>query len=252
MRAFHVVIPARYGSTRLPGKPLLDIRGKSLIQRVYECAKRSAASRVVVATDDARIVAAVEGFGGEVCLTSAKHSCGTDRIAELVSRLQLDDDYIVVNLQGDEPLIRGDLINQVVQTLVDTPEAVVATASYPIRQRETLDDPNVVKVVTDRHGLALYFSRASIPYVKNGHVLNPAKRHIGIYAYRAGFVKQFTQREPSELEQAEGLEQLRVLQHGERIAVCVALHEPGAGVDTPADLERVRHQYQQTQHLRDG
>jgi 3-deoxy-manno-octulosonate cytidylyltransferase (CMP-KDO synthetase) len=241
----HVIIPARYASTRLPGKPLADVAGKPLIQRVYERAQQSGARRVVIATDDERIRAVAESFGGEACMTSAEHRSGTDRIAEVIERLRIPADDIVVNLQGDEPMMPPALLRQVAGALATHAEAVVATACHAIHGREEFLNPNVVKVVFDDQGYALYFSRAPIPWPRDamtGRVEAPinAWRHIGIYAYRAGFVGRYAGWAPCPLEEAEQLEQLRVLWHGGRIAVCESEVIPGAGVDTPEDLERVR------------
>jgi 3-deoxy-manno-octulosonate cytidylyltransferase (CMP-KDO synthetase) len=244
----HIVIPARYASSRLPGKPLADIAGKTLIERVYDCARASGASHVVIATDDERIRAAAEGFGARVCMTSTQHASGTDRIAEVIARLGIAPDEIVVNLQGDEPMMPATLIRQVAETLSSRPEAVAATACHPIDAREEFTNPNVVKVVVDERGFALYFSRAPIPWPREamagvGGGPLTAFRHIGIYAYRAGFVGRYAAWPPCRLEQAEQLEQLRVLWHGERIAVCECSELPGAGVDTAEDLERVRRHF---------
>jgi 3-deoxy-manno-octulosonate cytidylyltransferase (CMP-KDO synthetase) len=242
-----VVIPARYASTRLPGKPLLDIAGKPMIQHVYERARQSGAGRVVVATDDERIRAAVEGFAGEVCMTGGHHQSGTDRIAEVITRLGLDTDEIVVNLQGDEPLMPPDLITQVAAALAAQPAAVMASACHPIKDRATLLNPNVVKVVLDAAGFALYFSRAAIPWprdamARGGDFPIQALHHIGLYAYRAGFIRRYAAWPPCPLEKIEALEQLRVLWHGEKIIMHETRTQPQAGVDTPEDLERVRRQ----------
>jgi 3-deoxy-manno-octulosonate cytidylyltransferase (CMP-KDO synthetase) len=241
----HVIIPARFASTRLPGKPLADVAGKPLIQRVYERAAQSGARRVVIATDDERIRAAAASFGGEVCMTSADHRSGTDRIAEVVARLRIPADDIVVNLQGDEPMMPPALLRQVADALEAHTEAAVATACHAIHARAEFLDPNVVKVVFDEHGYALYFSRAPIPWPRDAMAAGSgapvrAWRHIGIYAYRAGFVGRYAGWAPCILEDAEQLEQLRVLWRGGRIAVCESGVLPGAGVDTPEDLERVR------------
>ena len=241
----HIIIPARYASSRLPGKPLLDVAGKTLIERVYDCARASGAEHVIVATDDERIRAAVEAFGGTVCMTSAAHASGTDRIAEAIAQLRLAPETVVVNLQGDEPLMPPALIRQVAETLLAHPDAAMVTACHPLHDPESLASPDVVKVVRDARGYALYFSRAPIPWPRErmaGRGAEPiaADRHIGIYAYRAGFVTRYAAWPPCPLERAEFLEQLRALWHGERIAVCEAASLPGAGVDTPDDLERVR------------
>jgi 3-deoxy-manno-octulosonate cytidylyltransferase (CMP-KDO synthetase) len=245
----HIIIPARYASTRLPGKPLLDIAGQSMIARVVECARASGAQRVVVATDDKRIRDAVTAFGAEVVMTRADHLSGTDRLAEAITLLNLDDDEIVVNLQGDEPLMPPILIREVADLLAMRPAAVMATACHAISQREDFLNPNAVKVVTDREGHALYFSRAPIPWprdIMSGASTAPIKafRHIGLYAYRAGFVARYAAWPACPLEISESLEQLRVLWHGEKIAVVEAEEAPASGVDTPEDLERVRKLFQ--------
>lgn len=247
--AFTVVIPARYASSRLPGKPLLDIAGKPMIQHVWEQACRSAAARVVVATDDARIEQACLAFGAEVVMTRADHESGTDRLAEVASKLHLADDAIVVNVQGDEPLIPPALIDQVAQNLAAHTEAAMATLAEPLADITALYNPNVVKVIGDKHGLALTFSRAPFPWARDQMAQGPLtelpasipyRRHIGIYAYRAGFLQQFVSWGPCWLEMTECLEQLRALWHGCRIHVADALEAPPAGVDTAEDLARVR------------
>ncbi|AYF87300.1 3-deoxy-manno-octulosonate cytidylyltransferase [Pseudomonas sp. DY-1] len=247
-QAFTVVIPARFASTRLPGKPLQDIAGKPMIQHVWEQARRSAAQRVVVATDDARIVEACQAFGAEVLLTRADHNSGTDRLAEVASQLGLASDAIVVNVQGDEPLIPPAIIDQVAANLAAHPEAGIATLAEPIQDVQALFNPNVVKVSSDLNGLALTFSRAPLPWARDSFAVSrdqlpagvPYRRHIGIYAYRAGFLHDFVAWGPCWLENTECLEQLRALWHGVRIHVADALEAPPAGVDTPEDLERVR------------
>ena len=235
--SFTVIIPARHASTRFPGKPLALINGQPMIRHVVENALKSDAQRVVVATDDQRIADAVKSFGAEVCMTSDSHQSGTDRLAEAVSALGLGEEEIVVNVQGDEPGMPPAVIAQVAATLGDSAGAVMATACWPIASKAEFNDPNVVKVVSDNAGHALYFSRSPIPYPRNGGN-PPACRHIGIYAYRAGFLPVFTSWPVAALERAESLEQLRVLAHGERIAVCVAAEKPGEGIDTPEDLQR--------------
>jgi 3-deoxy-manno-octulosonate cytidylyltransferase (CMP-KDO synthetase) len=235
----HIIIPARYSSTRLPGKPLADIAGKPLIQHVYERARESGVGAVVVATDDERIRKAAEGFGAQVCMTRPEHRSGTERLAEVIARMAIQPDEIVVNLQGDEPQMPPALIRHTADALASHPDAVVATACFPIRDGTELHNPNVVKVVFDSRGYALYFSRAPIPFPRDGG-LSPAYRHIGLYAYRAGYVATYVGLDPSPHEQAEQLEQLRVLWHGGHIVVHVANQAPPAGVDTPEDLERVR------------
>ncbi len=239
----YVIIPARYASTRLPGKPLADIAGKPMIQHVYERAVDSGAHEVVVATDDERIRAAAEGFGARVCLTSSAHRSGTERLAEAIARLGLGEDEIVVNLQGDEPLMPPALIRQVADTLAGHPEAAMSTACTVLGDEQAFRDPNVVKVVCDGHGYALYFSRAPIPWPREPGaraVRHAALRHIGLYAYRAGFVARYLAWPPSPLEEIEQLEQLRVLWYGERIVVCEATVAPPLSVDTAEDLARAR------------
>ncbi|HEY8554285.1 MAG TPA: 3-deoxy-manno-octulosonate cytidylyltransferase [Burkholderiales bacterium] len=242
----HIIIPARYASTRLPGKPLADVGGKTLLERVYERALASGAQRITIATDDDRIRRAAEAFGADVCLTSAEHRSGTERLGEVIGRLGIGPEEVVVNLQGDEPLMPPALIRRVADTLVARREAVMATACHPIHDRESFENPNVVKVVTDASGYALYFSRAPIPWprAQSGGAPVQALRHIGIYAYRAGFVARYCGWAGSPLEEIEQLEQLRVLWHGGRIAVCIADEAPEAGVDTPEDLERVRRYFE--------
>ncbi len=244
MVSFVVVIPARFGSTRLPGKPLLDIEGKTMIQRVYERAVSSAAERVVVATDDARVAAVVTAFGGEVCMTSAQHESGTDRLQETAQQLGLDADQLLVNVQGDEPLIPAAIIDQVADNLAAHDEADIATLATPITSAESFTDANCVKVVTDQQGYALYFSRAPIPWPRDqqpGSIPEVgAQRHLGIYAYRVAFLHRFVAWPMSELERTEKLEQLRAMEHGVKIHVALAQQVPPAGVDTADDLDKVR------------
>jgi len=245
---FTVVIPARLRSTRLPGKPLLSIAGKPMVQHVWEQALRSSATRVVIATDDPSIVAACQGFGAEVLLTREDHQSGTDRLAEVATQLGLSADAIVVNVQGDEPLIPPAIIDQVAANLAAHPEAGIATLAEPIEDVEVLFNPNAVKVSTDRNGLALTFSRAPLPWARDAFAQSreqlpagvPYRRHIGMYAYRAGLLQDFVAWGPCGLEQTESLEQLRALWNGVRIHVADALQAPPVGVDTPEDLERVR------------
>jgi 3-deoxy-manno-octulosonate cytidylyltransferase (CMP-KDO synthetase) len=245
---FTVVIPARYASSRLPGKPLQDIAGKPMVRHVWEQARKSSAQRVVIATDDERIVNACRAFGAEVLLTRADHNSGTDRLAEVAVQLGLADDAIVVNVQGDEPLIPPSIIDQVAGNLAAHPEAGIATLAEPIEDVASLFNANVVKVVSDLDGLALTFSRAPLPWARDAFAASreqlpegiPYRRHIGIYAYRAGFLFDFVAWGPCWLESAESLEQLRALWHGVRIHVGDALEAPPTGVDTPEDLQRVR------------
>jgi 3-deoxy-manno-octulosonate cytidylyltransferase (CMP-KDO synthetase) len=247
-QAFTVVIPARFASSRLPGKPLQDIAGKPMIRHVWEQACKSAAQQVVVATDDARIVEACQSFGARVLLTRSEHNSGTDRLAEVASQLGLAADAIVVNVQGDEPLIPPAIIDQVAANLAAHPEAAIATLAEPIGEVEALFNPNVVKVCCDSNGLALTFSRAPLPWARDAFAASreqlpagvPYRRHIGIYAYRAQFLHDFVAWGPCWLEDTECLEQLRALWHGVRIHVADALQTPPAGVDTLEDLQRVR------------
>lgn len=241
-RDFRVVIPARHASTRLPGKPLLPIAGKPMLQHVYERAMQSAARTVVIATDDARIERAAQDFGATVCMTAAHHESGTERLGEVVERLGWSEDELVVNVQGDEPLIAPTVINQVALDLAQHTDAVVATLAWPLEQFSDMQDPNVVKVVTDCHGYALYFSRAPVPFCRDRRADSSAPeglRHIGLYAYRAGFLSGYGRLAVSPLERLEKLEQLRVLWHGLKIHVSLAQQMPGPGVDTAEDLARV-------------
>lgn len=235
---FTVVIPARYASTRFPGKPLADIGGTPMVVRVCERAAQSGAAAVHVATDDERIAAAVRAHGHAVIMTRADHATGTDRIAEAARHLGLADDEVVVNVQGDEPLIPPALIAQVADALAQRPAASVSTACHPIHDAASMENPNVVKVVLDRQGYALYFSRSRIPCPRNGQA-TLCYRHAGIYGYRAGFLAAYAGLQESPLERAESLEQLRVLWHGYRIAVAVSEQDVPPGVDTPQDLEAV-------------
>jgi len=248
MSGFHVIIPARFGSTRLPGKPLLPIGDLPMIAHVYRRAAECGADSVVVATDDDRIAAAAEAAGARVCLTRADHPSGTDRLAEVVEQLGLPDDAIVVNLQGDEPLMPPALLIQVAEDLAAHEDAAISTLCAPLDDPAQVADTNVVKVVRDAAGFALYFSRASIPWQRDamagadrsGVQLDGFRRHLGIYAYRAGFLRRYSGWSPAPIEQAEALEQLRALWQGERIHVIEAAVPPPAGVDTEADLARVR------------
>lgn len=245
---FYVVIPARYASSRLPAKPLADIAGKTMIQRVYEQASKSAAAKVIVATDDQRIWDAVKGFGGEVCMTSAEHLSGTDRLQEVAAHYGFGDDDIVVNVQGDEPLVPPQVIDQVANNLAANTAASVSTLCEPIDSLADFQNPNVVKVVADTAGFALYFSRAPIPWPREAFAQQadalpkdfPACRHIGIYAYRVALLNRFVTWPAAPLELLESLEQLRVLALGERIHIENACAEVPGGVDTPQDLERIR------------
>ncbi|MEX0446001.1 3-deoxy-manno-octulosonate cytidylyltransferase [Xenorhabdus sp. SGI246] len=242
---FTVIIPARFASSRLPGKPLADIHGKPMIVRVMERVIRSGAHRVIVATDNQAVFDAVAAEGGEVCMTSENHHSGTERLAEVIDKYQFADDEIIVNVQGDEPLIPEQIIKQVADNLAAS-DAGMATLAVQIQDAGEAFNPNVVKVVMDAQGYALYFSRATIPWERD-HFMHSKEtigdnflRHIGIYAYRAGFIRRYVQWMPSPLENIEMLEQLRVLWYGEKIHVAKALQAPGAGVDTPEDLDAAR------------
>ena len=243
--SFIAIIPARFGSSRLPGKPLADINGKPMVVHVMERALESGAKRVIVATDHPDVAKAVEAAGGEVCLTRPDHESGTERLAEVIELCQFADDEIIVNVQGDEPLIPPVIIRQVADNLAKS-EAGMATLAVPIETAEEAFNPNAVKVVRDARGYALYFSRATIPWERERFAVSKETvgdtflRHIGIYAYRAGFIRQYVKWEPSQLEHIELLEQLRVLWYGEKIHVDVAKAIPSVGVDTAEDLERVR------------
>lgn len=245
---FYVVIPARYASSRFPGKPLQDIAGAPMIQRVWQQAQKSGAKQLVIATDDQRIFDVCKAFGAEVVMTRDDHESGTDRLAEVAAIMGWADDAIVVNVQGDEPLIPPAVIDQVAANLAAHPEAAMATLAEPISDMGSLMNNNVVKVISDKNGLALTFSRAPLPWARDAFIAQlddlpeniPFRRHIGIYAYRTGFLHKFVDWGPCWLEQTECLEQLRALWHGEHIHVADALETPPAGVDTPEDLERVR------------
>ncbi|MFZ7129419.1 3-deoxy-manno-octulosonate cytidylyltransferase [Avibacterium avium] len=251
MTKFTVIIPARFASSRLPGKPLADIAGKPMIAHVWQKAQQSGANRVVVATDNQAVAQAVQAFGSEVCMTSEHHNSGTERLAEVVEKLALADDEIVVNIQGDEPLIPPVIVQQVADNLAKN-GVKMATLAVPLNDAEELFNPNVVKAVADQSGNVLYFSRAPIPWNRDQFaglsdeqktqlvLQSQYLRHIGIYAYRAGFIKQYVQWQPSALENIESLEQLRVLWYGEKIHIDLAKEVPAVGVDTPEDLEKVR------------
>lgn len=240
--SFNVVIPARYASARLPGKPLLDIAGKPMVIRVAEQAHKSGAETVVIATDFEKILQVAEENKVDAVMTRVDHQSGTDRIAEVAHKLGWPDDDIVVNVQGDEPLIDPQLIQEVALTLGHSKDAVMATACHTISDEASMLNPNVVKLVMDVDGNALYFSRAPIPYPRDDADKQNIKahRHIGIYAYRVGFLKQYAELDTTALEQIESLEQLRVLHHGYKIAVTITDNAPASGVDTEADLEKVR------------
>lgn len=244
--SFVVIIPARYASTRLPGKPLVDINGKPMVVHVLERARESGAERIIVATDNEEVMAAVQAVGGEVCMTRADHQSGTQRLAEVVEKCGFSDETVIVNVQGDEPMIPPAIIRQVADNLAARRDVGMATLAVPIESAEEAFNPNAVKVVMDAQGYALYFSRATIPWDRDRFAASRETigdsflRHIGIYGYRAGFIRRYVSWQTSPLEQIEMLEQLRVLWYGEKIHVDVASVVPGTGVDTPEDLERVR------------
>lgn len=242
MKEFVVVIPARYASVRLPGKPLRTIAGKPMVQHVFERAAASRASEVVIATDDRRIAEAAEGFGAKVCMTAEHHQSGTDRLAEVSRRFGWPEDNVVVNLQGDEPLMPPELIDQCAG-LLSMPGVGMATLASPFRSSKEFENPNVVKVILDGNGDALYFSRAPIPYARNPEsaslAMDSALHHHGIYAYRVDVLARIVAAERSPLEMAEQLEQLRALALGVKIRVGQPDRRPGPGVDTEADLARI-------------
>jgi 3-deoxy-manno-octulosonate cytidylyltransferase (CMP-KDO synthetase) len=259
MTDFTVIIPARHASSRFPGKPLVDVAGKPMVVRVAERARRSGAREVLVATDHPDIAAAVEQHGFIAIMTRRSHASGTDRLAEVVARRRYPDAHVVVNVQGDEPLIQPALIRQVAANLVRQRGAHIATACTPIRDARDLADPNIVKVVLDNRCRALYFSRAPVPFARDAFALRrrsspptfagliraiprglPAYRHLGIYAYRCAFLKRFSRLKPAAIERFEALEQLRALAHGFRINVVVTRGAPHPGIDTPRDLQRLR------------
>ncbi len=252
MTPFHVLVPARYASTRLPGKPLADLNGVPMVVAVARRAAESGAARVVIATDDIRVFDAARSHGCEVLMTRDDHPTGTDRLAEAAVALALGDDEIVVNVQGDEPLLEPALARQMAATLAAHPDAAIATACHPIADVDEAFNPNVVKVVCDAKGYALYFSRATIPWARDAFAGAraalpaalppgcPVFRHYGLYAYRVAFLKRYPALAPAPLERAEALEQLRALWHGYRIVVDVTQGTPAPGVDTADDLARVR------------
>ncbi|MDD9893811.1 MAG: 3-deoxy-manno-octulosonate cytidylyltransferase [Gammaproteobacteria bacterium] len=238
MTDFCIVIPARWQSSRLPGKPLLDIAGKPLLLRVCEQAQNANATQLVVATDDQRICDAVKSWGYEVVMTAVEHESGSDRVAEVANVMGWSDEQIIVNVQGDEPLIDPRAIQQVATNLANNPQAGIATLASPLSKPSELADPNAVKVVKDNQGMALYFSRAPIPWCRDSGSgnLQQARRHIGIYAYRAGALRQITKLPVADIEKSESLEQLRAMAAGIRIHVEDACADTGPGVDTQADL----------------
>jgi 3-deoxy-manno-octulosonate cytidylyltransferase (CMP-KDO synthetase) len=248
---FSVIIPARFASTRLPGKPLAEIGGKPMVVHVAERARRSGAAEVLIATDHEKIASVALEHGFEAVMTRPDHASGTDRIAEVAARRRYGRGWIVVNVQGDEPLIEPSLIRRVAANLAGHRDAAMATACHPIASAREVANPNIVKVALDQAGYALYFSRAPIPWARDAYARGitrlpralPAYRHLGIYAYRAAFLRAFTRLEPAAIERFEALEQLRALAHGYRIHCAITRAAPGPGVDTPADLRRVRRRY---------
>lgn len=247
MSAYHIVIPARYASERLPGKVLLDLAGRSLLEHVWQRAGESSAESVVIATDDERIVSVAEAFGAQVVLTSPDHQSGSDRIAECAAFLNWPDEQLVVNLQGDEPLMPSACLDQVAALLDEQPDCEVASLYWPITEADEVVNSNAVKVVTDSKGRALYFSRAPIPFARSFASITDAmesgiewKRHLGLYAYRLEALRRYTSCSPTPLEKSERLEQLRIMEQGGRIAMAQASEFIPAGIDTPQDLHRVR------------
>ncbi|OFZ87371.1 MAG: 3-deoxy-manno-octulosonate cytidylyltransferase [Betaproteobacteria bacterium RIFCSPLOWO2_12_FULL_62_58] len=248
MVSFTVIIPARHASSRFPGKPLVDIAGKPMVVQVAERAKKSGAREVLIATDHPEIMSAAGRFGFTAVMTRRDHASGTDRLAEVVAKRRYPAQHIVVNVQGDEPLIEPALIRAVATNLARHRDAQIATACTPLSDVRDLVNPNVVKVVLDHAGYALYFSRAPVPFARDAYAGGiraiprglPVYRHLGIYAYRCAFLRRFTRLKPAALERFEALEQLRALAHGFRISVAVTRQAPHAGIDTPHDLKRVR------------
>jgi len=245
--AYHIVIPARFASERLPGKVLLDLAGKPLLQHVWQRATGSSAQSVVIATDDDRIVTAAESFGAQVVLTRPDHQSGSDRIAECADLLGWPDEHLVVNLQGDEPLMPAACLDQVAALLDERPDCEVASLYWPVTEADEVQNPNAVKVVTDAENRAMYFSRSPIPFARAYPDLDAAiahgiewKRHLGLYAYRLAALRRFTRYAPTPLERAEHLEQLRMMEQGGRIAMARACEFIPPGIDTPDDLRRVR------------
>jgi len=242
MTDYNIVIPARYASTRFPGKPLVEINGKTMLEHVYDVAKQSNAKNIVIATDDLRIKSVADEFCNTVLMTSDQHQSGTDRLAEVCEIMQWKEEDIVVNLQGDEPLTPPELLHQVATNLHDFQDCAIATLTTPIEEMTEIDDPNIVKVVSDINGYALYFSRASIPFkreVDEPTVKNQYFRHLGIYAYRVEFLNNYNKMPQCALETIERLEQLRAMYHGYKIHTQQAVKLPGPGIDTPEDLHKV-------------
>ena len=247
MSDYKIVIPARYGSSRLPGKPLIELAGKPMIQHVFERAMDTNASEIVIATDDERIFEVAVAFGANVVMTDESHENGTERIAEVAEMLSWDDSTVIVNLQGDEPLIPRSLIELTAKGLLDNSEAGMSSLCTPIDSDKDAFDPNVVKAVLDNRGFAMYFSRASIPWDREAYkhgaesltTMIPVYRHIGMYGYRVSFLKEYMKMQPTAIEQVECLEQLRALCYGVKIHMSVIAQSPGHGIDTPSDVSRV-------------
>lgn len=242
MTDYNIVIPARYASTRFPGKPLIEINGKTMLEHVYAVAKKSSAKTIVIATDDQRIKKVADKFCGNVLMTSDQHQSGTDRLAEVCQIMQWKEEDIVVNLQGDEPLTPPELLHQVATNLHDYQDCSIATLTTPILEQCDIDDPNIVKVVADINGYALYFSRAAIPFQRETDeptAKNQYFRHLGIYAYRVEFLNNYNKMPQCALETIERLEQLRAMYHGYKIHTQQAVKLPGPGIDTPEDLHKV-------------
>ncbi len=246
MSSFKIIIPTRYASTRLPGKALVEIAGKQLVQHVYEAACKSHARDIFIATDDERILKAANLFGAKVIMTSKHHDSGTDRLAEAIELLGDTDNSIIVNLQGDELGMHPVVINQVAEALIENTNVNMSTVCETIQESEQILDPNIVKVVMDEHNIALYFSRAPIPWDReaSGEIQNQYFRHIGLYAYRKDFLIRYSKMEQCSLEKLECLEQLRALYYGEKIHVSIAKETTGMGIDTPEDLEKARRELQ--------
>ncbi len=240
--AYTIIIPARYASTRFPGKPLAMLGDKPMLQHVYERAVSSAATQVIIATDDERIEQAAVDFGADVCMTSDQHESGTERLAEVVDVRGIEDSEVIVNLQGDEPFMPAACLDQVAQLLIDDSQCGMATLGHPLNDRTDIDNPNIVQLVTDKNGYAMYFSRAPIPWNRDEpqSVGSAYVRHIGLYAYTAKFLREYSKMEACELESIEALEQLRVLWHGEKIKVAVTELDTGVGIDSPEDMEKAK------------
>jgi len=235
---YSIIIPARYASTRFPGKPLAMLREKTILHHVYERAIESSAIQVIIATDDERIRETAEGFGATVCMTSPEHSSGTERLAEVVDQCHIEDESVIVNLQGDEPFITPTSLDQVASLLLQAPDHGMSTLCHVIDDPDEVADPHIVKVVLDAAGDALYFSRAPIPWDRDRHGGMPYYRHIGLYAYTAEFLREYITLAPCALEKTEALEQLRVLYYGRKIKVGISEEETAIGIDTPEDLQK--------------